>query len=124
MTRRGEDPVDAGIADDAATTADGRTDAPPTTARRRAGSVGQTIGGVLFGFEQQVLRTMPPPQELVHHARPDAPLPAADGSLIHVGLPGLEPDAEPDGSDRRRTAPHPQPSTGSVSTPSAEESNR
>jgi hypothetical protein len=67
--------------------------------------MGQTIGGVLFGFEQQVLRTTPPPQELVHHARPDAPIPAGDGSLIHIGMPGLvlpadaEPDddAEPDG---------------------------
>jgi hypothetical protein len=58
-------------------------------ARRRKESVGQTIGGVLFGFEQQVLRTMPPSQELVHHARPDAPIPAGDGSLIHIGMPGL-----------------------------------
>jgi hypothetical protein len=57
--------------------------------RRKApkASLGQTIGGVLFGFEQAVLRTTPPPQELVHHARPDDPVPAADGSLIHVGLP-------------------------------------
>lgn len=43
----------------------------PRTKRRKE-SIGQTIGGVLFGFEQQVLRTTPPPQELVHHARPDA----------------------------------------------------
>ena len=60
---------------------------------------GQTIGGVLFGFEQQVLRTTPPPQELVHHARPDAPVPAGDGGVIRIEMP-IEsrlspPDAEP-----------------------------
>ena len=72
----------------------------PTSApsgRRRKESVGQTIGGVLFGFEQQVLRTMPPPHELVHHARPDAPVAAGDGSLIHIGMPGLAlPDEDAD----------------------------
>ena len=64
------------------------TDAPKRT--RSKGSVSQTIGGVLFGFEQQVLRTTPPPQELVHHARPDAPVPAADGTVLHIGMPDLE----------------------------------
>jgi hypothetical protein len=57
--------------------------------KRRKQPIGQTIGGVLFGFEQQVLRTTPPPQELVHHARPDAPVPAGDGSVIHIGMPGV-----------------------------------
>ncbi|MDQ1324508.1 MAG: hypothetical protein QG587_1844, partial [Chloroflexota bacterium] len=37
--------------------------------------LGQSIGGVLFGFEQQVFRNQPPPHELVHHARPDDPVP-------------------------------------------------
>ena len=55
--------------------------------------LGQTIGGVLFGFEQQVLRTMPPPQELVHHARPDDPVPAGDGSFVTIAMPD---DAMPD----------------------------
>jgi hypothetical protein len=52
--------------------------------------LGQTIGGVLFGFEQQVLRTMPPPQELVHHARPDDPVPAGDGGFVTIGMPDDE----------------------------------
>ena len=52
--------------------------------------LGQTIGGVLFGFEQQVLRTMPPPQELVHHARPDDPLPAGDGGFVTIEMPDGE----------------------------------
>jgi hypothetical protein len=59
--------------------------------KRRRAPVSQTIGGVLFGFEQHVLRSTPPPQELVHHARPDDPVPAADGSLITIGLPDTEP---------------------------------
>lgn len=67
----------------------------PRTKRRKE-SIGQTIGGVLFGFEQQVLRTTPPPQELVHHARPDAPIPAGDGSVIHISMPGVQmPEALP-----------------------------
>ena len=45
------------------------------------------MGGVIFGFEQQVWRTAPPPQELVHHARPDAPVPSPDGTLVTIELP-------------------------------------
>ena len=56
--------------------------------RRRKGSIGQSIGGVLFGFEQQVFRNVPPPHELVHKARPDAPVPAGDGGFMTIELPG------------------------------------
>jgi hypothetical protein len=56
-------------------------------AKRKKQPMGQTIGGVLFGFEQQVLRTTPPPQELVHHARPDDPIPAGDGGFVTIGMP-------------------------------------
>ena len=79
---------------------DGAPEEPRT--KRRKESIGQTIGGVLFGFEQQVLRTMPPPQELVHHARPDAPIPAGDGSMIHISMPGLEMPEEPAPADDAR----------------------
>ena len=66
------------------------------TTRKRRQPVGQTIGGVLFGFEQQVLRTTPPPQELVHHARPDDPVPAGDGSFVTIAMPVEdEPAVEP-----------------------------
>jgi effector-binding domain-containing protein len=57
--------------------------------------LGQTIGGVLFGFEQQVFRNQPPPHELVHHARPDSAVAADDGSRLTIVLP--------DDSDRRMT---------------------
>jgi hypothetical protein len=59
----------------------------PKSRRKRKTSVAQTMGGVLFGFEQQVWRTAPPPQELVHHARPDAAVPAGDGTLVTIELP-------------------------------------
>ncbi len=61
---------------------------PGLMTKRKKQPLGQTIGGVLFGFEQQVLRTMPPAQELVHHARPDDPLPAGDGGLVLIEIPG------------------------------------
>lgn len=62
--------------------------------------IGQTIGGVLFGFEQQVFRNMPPPQELVHQSRPDAPVPAADGSMVTIELPAHEPPDEAAADER------------------------
>ena len=79
---------------------------PARRRRRRAGHgrrvtarkkppLGQTIGGVLFGFEQQVFRNQPPPHELVHHARPDSAVAAGDGSLLTIELP--------DDADRRTT---------------------
>lgn len=59
--------------------------------KRRKRPLGQTIGGILFGFEQQVLRTMPPPEELVHHARPDDPMPAGDGGFVVIRMPDEPP---------------------------------
>ncbi len=55
--------------------------------RRRRPTAAQTMGGVIFGFEQQVWRTQPPPQELVEHARPDRPVPAKDGTMYTIELP-------------------------------------
>jgi hypothetical protein len=61
--------------------------------RKKRQSVGQTVGGMMFGFEQQVLRTAPPPEELVHHARPDAPVAGADGEFLTLKMPdGLDVD--------------------------------
>ena len=40
-----------------------------------------------------MLRSIPPAEELVHHARPDAPIPGPDGELLTLELPeGLEVD--------------------------------
>jgi hypothetical protein len=56
-------------------------------AKRKRQSMGQSTGGVLFGFEQQVWRNVPPPEELVHDARPDGPVAAADGSTLEIRMP-------------------------------------
>ncbi len=56
-----------------------------TTRRKR--QITPAIGGILAGFDQQIMRTTPPPHELVHHARPDAPVPAADGGTLVIGFP-------------------------------------
>lgn len=60
--------------------------------RKKRLSVSQTVGGALLGFEQQVFRTVPPAEELVHHARPDAAIAGADGELLTLELP--EPDLD------------------------------
>jgi hypothetical protein len=75
--------------------------------------LGQTIGGIMFGFEQQVLRSSPPPEELVHHARPDASVAAGDGALLTIGLPeplvrssaAAWPTLDAEAADRRATDP-------------------
>ena len=64
-------------------------------AKPRKRPLGQTIGGMLVGFEQQIMRTTPPAEELVRHARPDEPAPAADGSRLVINLPDDLPDEEP-----------------------------
>ena len=61
------------------------------TKPRKKQPLGQTIGVVLFGFEQQVLRTTPPPQELVHHARPDDHVQAGDGGFVTIEMPDETP---------------------------------
>jgi hypothetical protein len=61
--------------------------------RKKRQAANGSVAGIMFGFEQQVLRTTPPAEELVHHARPDAPIPGPDGELLTLELPeGLEVD--------------------------------
>jgi hypothetical protein len=76
------------------------------TPRKQRPSLGQTIGGLLFGFEQQVLRSRPPAEELVHHARPDDPVPAGDGTFVTFELPV---DEEPAGAAERLPDPRRRP---------------
>ena len=63
--------------------------------RKKRQSVAQTAGGIMFGFEQQVMRNAPPPEEVVHKARPDAPVPAGDGSFVTLELPEDPPADDP-----------------------------
>ncbi len=60
--------------------------------------MGTTIGGILVGFDQQVFKAVPPGHELVHHARPDAPVPTKDGGLV-VRLRSEQRAAEADEAD-------------------------
>jgi aldose 1-epimerase len=61
--------------------------------KKKGQSVGQTIGGVIVGFDQQIFRTTPPVNELVAKGTPLAPVAAAGGGTMTVGLPG-DPDTE------------------------------
>lgn len=38
--------------------------------KKKRGPTGGTIGAIIVGFDQQILRTLPPAQELVVKARP------------------------------------------------------
>lgn len=38
--------------------------------RKKRGPTGQTISAIIVGFDQQILRTLPPAQELVVKAKP------------------------------------------------------
>ena len=61
-------------------------------------SVGQTIGGIVAGIEQQIFRTTPPAQELVAKGTPLRAVAAAGGGTVTVGLPGdpTAPNARPE----------------------------
>ena len=54
-------------------------------AKKKVASVGQSIGGILVGFDQQIFRTTPPVNELV--AKGDRLAPVGGGTM-RVGLPG------------------------------------
>ena len=74
------------------------------TTPKKKQPLGQSIGGVLFGFEQQIFRNQPPPHELVHHARPDDPVPAGDGGFLTIDLPD-DRRSRPAGRARLRRRP-------------------
>ncbi|HEV8404057.1 MAG TPA: hypothetical protein VGQ31_13585 [Candidatus Limnocylindrales bacterium] len=64
--------------------------------KKKGQSIGQSIGGILVGFDQQIFRTTPPTNELVAKGDRLAPVAASGGGTISVGLPGDEgaPDGE------------------------------
>ena len=74
--------------------------------KKKAESVGQTIGGMLVGFDQQIFRSTPPVNEMVAKGDRLAPVAASGGGTMQVGLPGdpLAPGAPPPGDDL-----HPDP---------------
>jgi hypothetical protein len=70
-----------------------------TKKRRRA--TGESIGGILVGFDQQVFRTLPPPHELVVKSTPQRGESGQDPGLTIVfpddhAADDAQPTAEPD----------------------------
>jgi aldose 1-epimerase len=56
--------------------------------RKKAESVGQSIGGMLVGFDQQIFRSTPPVNELVAKGDRLAPVAASGGGTMRIELPG------------------------------------
>jgi aldose 1-epimerase len=62
--------------------------------KKKGQSVGQSIGGIVVGFDQQIFRTTPPVNELVAKGTPLRAQAASDGGTLTVGLtdPALDPE--------------------------------
>ena len=61
---------------------------PGAPQRKRAGRpIGETLGGILAGFDQQVLRQQPPAQELVVKGSPVRGLAGDDPGDLEIVLP-------------------------------------
>ena len=55
--------------------------------RRKGRPIGQTLGGMIVGFDQQIFRTLPPPHELVQKGAPVRGLTGEDGGDLEVVFP-------------------------------------
>ena len=51
------------------------------TRKKPGRPLGGTIGGIIVGFDQQILRDLPPPHELVEESKPVRGLSGQDGDL-------------------------------------------
>ena len=61
--------------------------------KKKGQPLGQTIGGIIVGFDQQIFRTTPPVNELVAKGTPLRAVAASGGGTVTVGMPG-DPDAD------------------------------
>lgn len=62
----------------------------------RAGRpVGETLGGILAGFDQQIMRTTPPPHELVQKGAPIRGLSGEGAGDLTITLPPAADGAPP-----------------------------
>jgi hypothetical protein len=76
---------------------------------RGSGGLGQTMGGILVGFDYQAFRTSRPPAELVEAAKPVRGLTGEAGDLVDVDLPGMtfsSCDGDSPAPGRSRRPPH------------------
>jgi hypothetical protein len=69
--------------------------------------VGETIGGIIVGFDQQIFRTMPPVQELIAKGKPVRMVGGQDGGDFEVVFPGdgeeTPPSVRPDDQEPSST---------------------
>ena len=72
-----------------------------TDKRKRRRPVGETIGGIIVGFDQQIFRTMPPVQELIVKGQPVRGLSGQDGGDLAIVFPDDDPLSGPDGPSTR-----------------------
>ena len=61
-----------------------------TGKRKKRRPVGETIGGIIVGFDQQIFRTTPPVQELIVKGQPVRGLSGEDGTDLQVVFPDDE----------------------------------
>lgn len=59
-----------------------------TGKRKKRRPVGETIGGIIVGFDQQIFRTMPPVQELIVKGQPVRGLSGEGVGGLEVVFPG------------------------------------
>jgi hypothetical protein len=63
-----------------------------TGKRKKRRPIGETIGGIIVGFDQQIFRTTPPVQELIVKGQPVRGLSGEDSGDLEVIFPD---DADP-----------------------------
>ena len=68
------------------TMADPEAPEPKKRPLRSSGGLGQTMGGILVGFDYQVFRAGKPPAELVEAAKPVRGL-SGEGAVVDVDAP-------------------------------------
>jgi hypothetical protein len=57
-----------------------------------SGGLGQTMGGILVGFDYQVFRASKPPAELVEAAKPVRGL-SGEGAVVDIDAPAIAPSS-------------------------------
>ena len=72
--------------------------------KKRRRPVGETIGGILVGFDQQIFRDLPPAQELVQKSRPLRGL-VGLGDGREVVFPDDDTNGVPSGDDHAPDQP-------------------
>jgi regulator of ribonuclease activity A len=62
--------------------------------KKRGGLTGETLGGIIAGFDQQIMRTLPPPHELVQKGSPLRGVAGDDAGDLTIALPERPDPAE------------------------------